>query len=178
MEGISGAPASFSLVPVCCYSKDCFMKIEERTPSGREKDEAAIQLLNELREKLHSDDISTARLAAFNLSWMQEDGLAILTEALFGEFPRTAKKAAAYGLRSMQGRMKKMALDVLERGQKDRDRITRAACDKALLLMRGQASEKGGSRGKRESGRPRMGEARNRNRTRARFASRRTPFRR
>ena len=71
------------------------MKLEKRTPSGREKDEAAIELLNKLREKVFSDNVSIARLAAFNLSWMQEDGLDILREILFGNFPRTAKKAAA-----------------------------------------------------------------------------------
>ena len=90
-----------------------------------------------------SDDISTARLAASNLSWKQEDGLAILTEALFGNYPRTAKKAAAYGLRSMNGRMQKMALEVLKQGLKHRDRTTKAACVKSISLMKGQVSGKG-----------------------------------
>jgi predicted N-acetyltransferase YhbS len=80
------------------------MSLGKREPSGREKDEAAVEQLAQLREKLHVDDISKARKAAFNLSWMQEDGLEILTEALFGNFQRTTKKAAAYGLRSMHGR--------------------------------------------------------------------------
>ena len=91
-----------------------------------------------------SDDISTARLAASNLSWKQEDGLAILTEALFGSYPRTAKKAAAYGLRSMNGRMRKMAAEVLEQGLKHRDRTTKAACIKSISLMKGAVSEKAG----------------------------------
>jgi hypothetical protein len=89
------------------------MKLQERKPSGREKDEAAIALLAKLREKLHSEEISLARKAAFNLSWLQEDGLDILLEALFGSFPRDTKKAAAYGLRSMNGRMRKLAEEAL-----------------------------------------------------------------
>jgi len=78
-----------------------------------------------------------------NLAWKQEDGLAILTEALFGNYPRTAKKAAAYGLRSMNGRMQKMALEVLKQGLKHRDRTTKAACVKSISLMKGQVSGKG-----------------------------------
>ncbi len=85
------------------------MKLQERKPSGREKDEAAVALLAQLREKLHSEEISLARKAAYNLSWMQEDGLDILVEALLGGFSRDTKKAAAYGLRSMNGRMRKLA---------------------------------------------------------------------
>ena len=128
------------------------MNLEGQKSSGREIDEASIELLKQLTQKLCSNDISTARLAAFNLSWMQEDGLAILTKILYGNFPRTAKKAAAYGLRSMKGRMKKMATEVLEKGLKHRDRTTRAACVKALSLMRGEAPTKGGSRKNRSSG--------------------------
>lgn len=89
-----------------------------------------------------SDNISTARLAALNLSWKQEDGLAILTEALFGSYPRTAKKAAAYGLRSMKGRMQKMGLEVLKQGLRHRDRTTKAACVKSISLIKGQVSGK------------------------------------
>ncbi len=128
------------------------MNLEGKRSSGREIDEASIKLLKQLTQKLCSNDISTARLAAFNLSWMQEDGLAILTKILYGNFPRTAKKAAAYGLRSMKGRMKKMATEVLEKGLKHRDRTTRAACVKALSLMRGVIPTKSGSRENRSSG--------------------------
>lgn len=128
------------------------MKLEKRKPSGREKDEAAIELLNKLREKLFSDNVSTARLAAFNLSWMQEDGLDILTETLFGNVPRTAKKAAAYGLRSMKGRMRKMAADVLTKGLKHSDRTTRDTCTKALFIMGGGQPPKPAFRGKRKPG--------------------------
>ena len=84
---------------------------------------------------LYSDDTSTARRAAFNLSWMQEDGLDILKEALFGAPSRRTKTAAAYGLRCMRGRMKKMALDALEQGSKRRNIDVRNVCSHALLLM-------------------------------------------
>ncbi len=135
------------------------MMLEERKPSGREKDQAAIERLAELREKLHSEDVSTARKAAFNLSWMQEDGLDIFVEALFGSFPRTAKQAAAYGLRSMNGRMRKMAEEILTKGLTHSNRITKETCAKSLLLMKqpAAAKKKGGfrSRPNGSGGRPR-----------------------
>lgn len=112
------------------------MKLPERKPSGREKDQAAVALLAQLREKLHSEEISHARKAAFTLSWMQEDGLDILVEALFGSFPRDAKKAAAYGLRSMNGRMRKLAEEALTKGLTHSNRITKDACAKSLQLMK------------------------------------------
>ncbi len=112
------------------------MKLPERKPSGREKDQAAVALLAQLREKLHSEEISHARKAAFNLSWMQEDGLDILIEALFGSFPRDTKKAAAYGLRSMNGRMRKLAEEALTKGLTHSNRITKDACAKSLQLMK------------------------------------------
>ena len=118
------------------------MNSDDKKQSVREKDPAAIELLKQLTRKLCSNDITTARLAAFNLSWMQEDGLAILTQVLLGDFSRTSKKAAAYGLRSMKGRMKKMALEVLEKGLKHRDRTTKAACVKALSLIKNRKEEK------------------------------------
>ena len=122
------------------------MKFEGQKSSGREKDEAAIELLRQLTRKLCSNDITAARLAAFNLSWMQEDGLAILTQA------------AAYGLRSMKGRMKKLALEVLEQGLKQRDRTTKAACIKALSLIKGGAAKKGRSNEKRRADKPNIQE--------------------
>ena len=118
------------------------MTLDNSKSSQRQRDEATVKLLIELRKKLLSDDISTARVAGLNLSWKQEDGLAILTEVLFGKYPRTAKKAAAYGLRSMQGRMRKMAVEVLEQGLKHRDRTTKAACVKSISLMQDKASGK------------------------------------
>ena len=137
------------------------MKSEGQKSSGREKDQAAIELLRQLTRKLCSNDITTARLAAFNLSWMQEDGLAILTQVLLGDFSRTSKKAAAYGLRSMKGRMRKMALEVLEQGLKHRDRTTKAACVKALSLMKSKGAKKADSSEKSIAGRPNIKQVRN-----------------
>jgi len=151
------------------------MKFEEQKSSGREKDEAAIELLRQLTRKLCSNDITTARLAAFNLSWMQEDGLAILTQVLFGDFSRTSKKAAAYGLRSMKGRMKKLALEVLQQGLKQRDRTTKAACIKALSLVKGGASKKGGSNENRGSGKPNIQGIQKKSGTRTESTSKRIP---
>ena len=37
------------------------MKLEKRTPSGREKDEASVKLLAKLREQLYSSNVSTVR---------------------------------------------------------------------------------------------------------------------
>ena len=108
---------------------------EQKNETKRQTDEESLRVLKELTMKLCSDDISIARLAGYNLSWKQEDGLAILSKILFGDFSRTSKKAAAYGLRSMKGRMRKLAIEVLEKGLKDRDRTTKAACIKALSLM-------------------------------------------
>jgi hypothetical protein len=138
------------------------MKFDEKKSSGREKDEAAIELLRQLTRKLCSEDITIARLAAFNLSWMQEDGLAILTQVLLGDFSRTSKKAAAYGLRSMKGRMRKMALEVLEQGLKHRDRTTKAACVKALSLIKGKKSNKDDSAEKPLATKPNMQKVRKR----------------
>lgn len=118
------------------------MKLKKRKPSGREKDEESIKLLEQLREKLYLDDVSAARRAAFTLSWKQEDGLEILKEALFSDSPRTAKTAAVYGLRSMRGRMKKMALTVLEQGLKHRKIDIRDACSHALSLSRQRGQKK------------------------------------
>ena len=136
------------------------MKLDEQNISKRQKDEESIKALKELTTKLCSNDISTARLAAYNLSWMQEDGLAILTKILFGDFSRTSKKAAAYGLRSMNGRMKKLAIEVLEKGLKNRDRTTKAACVKALSLMGKGPSVKNNTNKKGQPGKHRIQEIR------------------
>lgn len=111
------------------------MKLERRKPSGREKDEAAIRLLAKLRDQLYSSHAFTRRRAASRLSWMQEDGLDILKEALFGETARGTKSAATYGLRKMQGRMREMALSALEEGLKDRHSETREVCENALFVL-------------------------------------------
>ena len=104
----------------------------------RIRDEATIEKLKQLRQKLMSPDISRARVAGFQLSWLQEDGMAVLQEALFGNYPQTAKKAAGYGLRSMRGRMKKVAIEVLEKGIAHQDRVTREVSKTSLGLMRGE----------------------------------------
>ena len=124
------------------------MTADNRRSPECQRDEATVKLLIKLREKLLSNNISTARLAAFSLSWKQEDGLAILKEALFGDYPRTTKKAAAYGLRSMNGRMQIMGMEVLKQGLKHRDRTTKAACVKSLSLVKAGPSKKTDSGGK------------------------------
>jgi len=118
------------------------MRSERRKPSGREKDQASIRLLERIREQLYSSNPSVRRQAAFQLSWMQEDGLEILREALFGGFPTTAKNAAAYGLRKMRGRMKKMSLEVFEQGLRQPDSAAREVCRRALSLIGGKTEEK------------------------------------
>ena len=111
------------------------MESEKRILTGREKDEAAIRLLGKLQEQLRSSDASNRRRAAFNLSWMQEDGLEILKNALVGNDNITTKNAAAYGLRKMRGRMKKTALEVLNQGLKHRDNSTKEVSRNALQLL-------------------------------------------
>lgn len=125
------------------------MRLEKRKPSGREKDEAAIQLLTKLREQLYCSNVSIVRQSAFNLSWMQEDGLDILKEALLGNGPRRAKSAAAYGLRKMRGRMRKLAEEVLVQGISHRDPKTAEIAGNALVVL------KRGKGGGRRMGRPR-----------------------
>jgi hypothetical protein len=118
------------------------MEIGKRKPTGREKDEASIRLLEKLREQLYSPHASNRRQAAFNLSWMQEDGLEILKTALFGNNPITTKNAATYGLRKMRGRMKKMALNVLQEGLEHPAGNTREVCRSALLRLEGKTEKK------------------------------------
>lgn len=122
------------------------MSMEENKSSERERDPKEIALLKKLREGLFCPNISKARLSAFNLSWKQEDGLAILTETLLGNYERTAKKAAAYGLRSMRGRMQKLSIEVLEKGLEHHDKTTKAACIKSLAIIRGEVPPKTPSR--------------------------------
>jgi len=125
------------------------MRLEKRQPSGREKDEASIKLLAKLREQLYSSNISTVRQSAFNLSWMQEDGLDILKEALLEDTPRRVKSAAAYGLRKMRGRMRKKAEEVLMEGLRLPDNRTAEICRNALMTL------KKGKSAARRPGRPR-----------------------
>ena len=128
------------------------MESERRKLTGREKDEAAIKLLGKLQDQLHSSDASSRRRAAFNLSWLQEDGLEILRNALFGSVPVTSKNAAAYGLRKMRGRMKKMALDILKQGLKHRDSSTREVSRHALRLLGEETPAPSNSQKRRDKG--------------------------
>jgi len=129
------------------------MEIEKRKPTGREKDEASIKLLGKLREQLYSQHASNRRQAAFNLSWMQEDGLEILKSALFSGSHITTKNAAAYGLRKMRGRMKKMALEVLQDGLQHNNSDTKEVCRSALLRLEGKPEPKPPSKGAAKRGR-------------------------
>lgn len=127
-----------------CLGEGVIMKLPKREPTGREKDEAALDLLEKLRYKLHFGNAGgIRRSAAFHLSWMQEDGLEILQEAIFGKFPKTSKTAAAYGLRNMHGRMKKKARDTLEDGLKHPDKSTREVCKHALDILKKGKRKKG-----------------------------------
>ncbi|MCX5645565.1 MAG: hypothetical protein NTZ17_12960 [Phycisphaerae bacterium] len=125
------------------------MRLEKRKPSGREKDEASIELLEKLREQLYSSNVSTVRQSAFHLSWMQEDGLDILREALLISTSRRAKSAAAYGLRKMRGRMRKRAEETLVEGAARPDLATANISRNALTVLK-----KGEGAGKRPT-RPR-----------------------
>ncbi|MHC4640957.1 MAG: hypothetical protein ACYS32_04880 [Planctomycetota bacterium] len=118
------------------------MELNKRKPSGREKDEASLKLLEKLREQLYSQHASNRRQAAFNLSWMQEDGLEILKAALLGDCHITTKNAAAYGLRNMRGRMKNMAIEVLKEGLKHKSSDTRDVCRNAFLRLEGKPTKK------------------------------------
>ena len=124
------------------------MEIKKRKPTGREKDEASIKLLEKLREQLHSKHATNRRQAAFNLSWMQEDGLEILQAALIGNSHITTKNAAAYGLRNMRGRMKKMAIEILKEGLKHKSSDTREVCRNAFLRLDGKTEKKPAYKGK------------------------------
>jgi len=138
--------------------------LRKRKPSGREKDEASIELLEKLRQRLYSSDASTRRQTAFRLSWMQEDGFDILKEALLGDSPRRTRHAAAYGLRSMGGRMKKMALSLLEEGSRHHNSDIKEVCSGALLLIRQRAREKSLSKQKQKRKRFEIREVQNRTR--------------
>ena len=111
------------------------MESETKNEIDRQKEEISKQLLEKLKGQIHSSNASVRRQAAFNLSWMQEDGLDILKNILLGDFPEISKNASAYGLRKMQGRMKKKALDVFKEGLKQRNNSTGQICRNALVLL-------------------------------------------
>jgi HEAT repeat protein len=148
------------------------MESEKRILTSREKDEAAVKLLEKLKEQLRSSDASSRRKAAFNLSWMQEDGLDILTEALTGNNQVTTKNAAAYGLRKMRGRMKKMALGVLNQGLKHPNSSTRQVSISALQLL-GKKVPDGAAPQKRVSKKSRIREISHERKPRVRVDTRR-----
>jgi hypothetical protein len=131
------------------------MKLEKRKPSGREKDEDAIRLLEKLRQQLYFPNLTAIRQSAFHLSWLQEDGLDILKEALFSNSSRKTKSAAAYGLRKMRGRMAKMAIEVLKEGTKHSNNITATTCENALKVLNQKGKKKRPS-SKKKRHRPRF----------------------
>ena len=111
------------------------MMLRERKPSGREQDQEQIDRLGRLRQKLHGKDLSKARRAAYKLSWQQEDGLEILEEAMLGNTGKMTKVAAGYGLRKMNGRMRKMAMAVITKGLNSNDQNTKQICKQTLILL-------------------------------------------
>jgi U3 small nucleolar ribonucleoprotein component len=106
------------------------------------QDEESAKALEQLGRKLRSDNSSIARKTAYNLSWLQEDGLEVLKKALFTSNSRRTKHASAYGMRSMRGRMKKQALEVLEEGLRHSNSIVRDICNEAMRIMKGQGQAK------------------------------------
>jgi len=111
------------------------MALAERKPSGREQDQAQIDRLERLRHKLHGKDLSNARRAAYKLSWQQEDGLEILEEAMLGNTGKMTKVAAGYGLRKMNGRMRKMAMETITKGLNSSSPVTKQICKQTLILL-------------------------------------------
>ena len=148
------------------------MESEKRILTGREKDNEAIKLLEKLKEQLRSSDASNRRRAAFNLSWIQEDGLEILQKALTGSDHITTKNAAAYGLRKMRGRMKKVALEALNQGLKHPDSSTRQVSISALQLL-GQKVPAGSAQKKQAAKKSRIREISHERRPRGRVDTRR-----
>jgi hypothetical protein len=119
------------------------MRVEKRRISGREKSEASIRQLEKLRERLFFGDPSARRCAAFKLSWMQEDGLDVLREILFrNDAPITARYAAGYGLRSMNGRMKKLAREVMAEGLRQSNAAVREVCSHTIRLFEDRVAGK------------------------------------
>jgi methylthioribose-1-phosphate isomerase len=131
------------------------MRLEKRPLTGREKDQEAVEMLEKLREQLFFANLTVARQTAFNLSWLQEDGMEILKEALLSESAsRRARGAAAYGLRKMRGRMRKPARDILEEGARNPMRSIAQVCKNALSVLDGTHVPH--RRNNRRRGRPRF----------------------
>ena len=110
------------------------MKLESQIASPQIDEEAA-KLLSQLKEKLYCGDMSKARRAAHDLSWKQEAGFDVLKEALLGRSSIGTKIAAAYGFRSVRGRMKKKTLEILLQGLKSSNANTRRVCTKTALIL-------------------------------------------
>lgn len=136
------------------------MNLEKRKPSGREKDEASVEELENLRKKLYlAENGSARRTAAFRLSWKQEDGFDILEEVLFGdEADKPSRTAAAYGLRSMRGRMKKPAMQAISDGAESENRQIRDVCEHALRLIEKRKNAKKQNRKPRQKCRKKIKE--------------------
>ena len=108
---------------------------QKKEITSTQTDEASIRLLAQLKDKLHSGDMSRARRAAHNLSWMQDAGFDILKDALLNKSSIGTKIAAAYGLRSMRGRMKKLVLEVFLQGLQSPNDNTKRVCTKTALML-------------------------------------------
>ena len=134
------------------------MEPEKKPHSDKEKSDASVELLAKLKGRLYSDNVSIARRAAYNLAWLQEDGLDILKDALFGDTRRTAKTAAAYGMRNTRGRMKKMAKECLEQGMEHSNKYVREACKRALILLDRKRVRKSPSEGSEDQAKFRIEE--------------------
>jgi hypothetical protein len=111
------------------------MTDEKQNNSEQQEQDQSAKVLKALKAKLRCDNVSAARHAAFNLSWLQEDGFEALKEALFGDAPRRTKAAAAYGLRKTHGRMKKMALELFDLGLAHDNKNNSQICEHALKIM-------------------------------------------
>jgi len=126
------------------------MDLEKTENPNVHDEESSAELLAKLRDDMASSNPSVRRQAAFNLSWLQEDGLEVLKETLLGNTSKSSKTAAAYGLRKMRGRMKKMAREVFEQGLESQDGDTHDVCKTALLVVaqrgRQTAAEMAGNR--------------------------------
>lgn len=147
--------------------------MEKKELTDKERDEESIKLLKKLKEQLYSADASSRRRSAYKLSWMQEDGLEILKTILLSDVPVTTKNAAAYGMRKMRGRMKKMAREVLEQGMNNGDNRTSEICRNALQMLGEKVPPKSPSK-KRPAGRIRIKEISHKSRPRRRIDTRHT----
>ncbi|MBA7536947.1 hypothetical protein ES705_29213 [subsurface metagenome] len=98
--------------------------------------------LKKYRAGLRSYIPGHRRIAAYWFSYMQEDGLKELKDVLFDEKTTEGmKRDAGYGLRSMRGQMKKLALKVLEKGFHHTNESVSRASLHSLLLMKGTIAD-------------------------------------